>query len=172
LRKTLFVLILFLCAGCSHRRTADLGASIDPLSGSGSSSELEEELEGAEPVKLIDNDLSDYGSNTDLEPVFFRYDAWQIESDQISVLQSNAKQISRIAMKNLLIEGHCDERGTEEYNLALGERRAKAAKDYLVELGVDPVHIRTISYGESRPFEKGHNEAAWSSNRRAQFVKQ
>jgi peptidoglycan-associated lipoprotein len=68
------------------------------------------------------------------------------------------------------IEGHCDERGSAEYNLALGDRRARAVKDYLVSLGVDPARLSTISYGEERPFAMGHDEAAWAQNRRGHFV--
>jgi peptidoglycan-associated lipoprotein len=71
---------------------------------------------------------------------------------------------------NVLIEGHCDERGTEQYNLALGDRRANAAKDYLATLGVNAGRIRTVSYGEERPFDEGHDEAAWAQNRRAHIV--
>ena len=71
---------------------------------------------------------------------------------------------------SLLIEGHCDERGTEQYNLALGDRRANAAKEYIVALGIDGNRIRTVSYGEERPFDPGHDEAAWAKNRRAHLV--
>jgi peptidoglycan-associated lipoprotein len=69
-----------------------------------------------------------------------------------------------------LLEGHCDERGTREYNLALGDRRANATKDYLASLGVDPAKLKTISYGKERPFVEGHDESAWSKNRRTHFV--
>jgi peptidoglycan-associated lipoprotein len=68
------------------------------------------------------------------------------------------------------IEGHCDERGTDEYNIALGERRANSAKRYLVNLGVDSSRLETVSYGEEKPVDSGHNEAAWKKNRRAHFV--
>lgn len=71
---------------------------------------------------------------------------------------------------NLLVEGHCDERGTEQYNLALGDRRANTAKDYLVTLGINAGRIRTVSYGEERPFDEGHDEGAWAKNRRAHLV--
>ena len=72
--------------------------------------------------------------------------------------------------KVVIIEGHCDERGTNEYNLALGERRANSAKDYIVNLGVDPARLKTVSYGEEKPLAEGHNEEAWAQNRRAHFV--
>jgi peptidoglycan-associated lipoprotein len=72
--------------------------------------------------------------------------------------------------RNLIIEGHCDERGTNEYNMALGERRANAAKNSMVNLGQNPARMKTISYGEERPFAPGHDEASWAQNRRAHFV--
>ena len=72
----------------------------------------------------------------------------------------------------IIIEGHCDERGTNEYNLALGERRANSAKDYIVNLGVEPSRLKTVSYGEEKPFAEGHSEDAWAQNRRAHFVAQ
>ncbi len=105
-----------------------------------------------------------------LQPVFFDYNKYDIREDQIGALQNNAKVMKQNATVNVLIEGHCDERGTEEYNLALGERRAGAAKDFLVSLGIPDSRLSTISYGESRPFAQGHNEEAWAQNRRAQFV--
>jgi len=73
-------------------------------------------------------------------------------------------------MVKILIEGHCDERGTEEYNLALGEKRAKSTMDYLVSLGISPDRLRIISYGKSQPLDPGHDETAWAKNRRAQFL--
>jgi peptidoglycan-associated lipoprotein len=74
------------------------------------------------------------------------------------------------SQEKIVIEGHCDERGTAEYNIALGERRAKSVKRYLINLGVDSSQLSTISYGEERPADPGHNEAAWAKNRRAEFV--
>jgi peptidoglycan-associated lipoprotein len=75
-----------------------------------------------------------------------------------------------VSTVNITIEGHCDERGTKAYNLALGEKRANAAKEYLVALGVSGSRIATVSYGKERPFDPGHDEAAWAKNRRAHFV--
>ena len=74
--------------------------------------------------------------------------------------------------KEVVIEGHCDERGTEEYNIALGERRANSAKKYLINLGVNPSQLSTISFGEEKPADPGHNEEAWAKNRRDEFVVQ
>lgn len=105
-----------------------------------------------------------------MQPVFFDYDKSDIRDDQTAALQNNASVLKQNPTANVLIEGHCDERGTVEYNLALGDRRAKTAKDYLVNLGIAENRISVISYGESRPFADGHDEDAWHQNRRAQFV--
>lgn len=105
-----------------------------------------------------------------LEDVFFDFDKADLTSDAKRKLQGNARQLKDASSVTISIEGHCDERGTNAYNLALGERRAKAARDYLVSLGVPARRMTTISYGEERPFASGHTEEAWSMNRRAHFV--
>ena len=87
-----------------------------------------------------------------------------------SSLEKNARELKNFPSVNIIIEGHCDERGTEDYNLALGEKRAKAARDYLVSLGVKSGRITIVSYGETRPFAYGHDESSWKQNRRAHFV--
>ena len=170
MKLAISVLILFMLAACSHRNKNDV---VDPAV---ASNKLEEDhsVPMDEPKQNVDENLDDdlYGVNSGLNPVFFQYDDSQIEAEQVTVLENNAEALSHSSGSLFTIEGHCDERGTEEYNLALGDRRAKAAKDYLVSLGIDGKRIRTISYGESRPFASGHNEESWSSNRRAQFVTQ
>lgn len=107
-----------------------------------------------------------------LKDVFFDFDRSVVRNDQKDALNDNAGWLKANTGAKLIIEGHCDERGTAEYNLALGERRAKAAKDYLVGVGIAPDRISTISYGEERPFVLGHDESAWKWNRRAHFVLQ
>ncbi|GAB6095144.1 hypothetical protein JCM14469_13960 [Desulfatiferula olefinivorans] len=102
--------------------------------------------------------------------VYFDYDSSVILDSEISILESKADWLLANADATIIVEGHCDERGTTEYNLALGDRRAERAKSFLVNLGVDASRITTISYGEERPVAMGHNEAAWSKNRRAHFV--
>ena len=87
-----------------------------------------------------------------------------------AALTASAEWLKSHGQYGLLIEGHCDERGTEQYNLALGDKRANTAKEYLATLGVDTGRIRTVSYGEERPFDGGHDDAAWSKNRRAHLV--
>jgi peptidoglycan-associated lipoprotein len=106
-----------------------------------------------------------------LHPVFFDYDKSDIRSDQIQILQTDAQVLRQISNK-VQIQGHCDERGTEEYNLALGDRRARMVREYLTSLGIDAGKLDTISYGESRPFATEHNEDAWSENRRAHFAEE
>jgi peptidoglycan-associated lipoprotein len=105
-----------------------------------------------------------------LGDVFFEFDQSKLTDEGKQALTENARQLKEGGMMAIIIEGHCDERGTNAYNLALGEKRANMAKEYLVSLGVDGARIQTISYGEERPFDQGHNEAAWSKNRRAHFV--
>ncbi len=105
-----------------------------------------------------------------IQDVFFDYDRAELSATARAALQRNAVVLKRYPEATVVIEGHCDERGTEEYNLALGDRRALATRDFLLTLGVSQNQMRTISYGEERPFDQGHNEAAWAKNRRAHFV--
>lgn len=102
--------------------------------------------------------------------VFFDFDKYDLKPTARATLQGQAAWLNKYPSVTVTIEGHCDERGTREYNLALGERRAQAAKDYLVSLGINPARVSTISYGKERPVALGHNEAAWSQNRRSVTV--
>lgn len=102
--------------------------------------------------------------------VFFDFDQFTLRSDARSTLESNAGWIKSSSAKSILIEGHCDERGTEAYNLVLGEKRAKSAKRYLEDLGVTASRLKIVSYGKTRPFCKERDETCYQSNRRAHFV--
>ncbi|MEM7781218.1 MAG: peptidoglycan-associated lipoprotein Pal [Pseudomonadota bacterium] len=102
--------------------------------------------------------------------IYFDTDRFNIDSSDAAALQAQAQYFARYPQLTFTIEGHCDERGTREYNLALGERRANAAKNYLVSLGVDANRIRTVSYGKERPVALASNAAAWSQNRRAASI--
>lgn len=105
-----------------------------------------------------------------LGDVFFDYDRAELKPEARERLAKNAQWLTANPQFTLTLEGHCDERGTNEYNLALGDRRASAARDYLQSLGVAATRVRTISYGEERPFCNGHDEGCWSQNRRAHFM--
>lgn len=105
-----------------------------------------------------------------LEDAFFDFDAAEIRNDAKNALTNNGKFLESHGSSAVVIEGHCDERGSVEYNLALGEKRARAAKDYLTSYGVNASRVTTISYGKERPFDPGHSEESWAQNRRAHFV--
>jgi len=105
-----------------------------------------------------------------IQDLFFDYDKFNIRSDQLSVADANIRALKERPNLKVMIEGHCDERGSEKYNLALGDRRANAVKSYIVERGVSPDRVDTTSYGKERPFNLGHDEEAWAQNRRAHFI--
>lgn len=114
--------------------------------------------------------LDDLNRDSPLQPAFFAYDASEVTPEAQAALQANAALLRKYPTWQITIEGHCDERGTAEYNLALGERRAATARDYLVSLGIAADRLRTVSYGKEFPFEPGSDEGAWAKNRRAHFV--
>ena len=114
--------------------------------------------------------LDDLNRNSPLQPIFYEYDSSEVLAPAQAVLTENANLLKKYPTWTVTIEGHSDERGTPEYNLALGERRAIAARAYLVSLGIPAERLRTISYGKEFPFDPGHDEGAYSKNRRAHFV--
>lgn len=105
-----------------------------------------------------------------LSAVYFAYDDARVREDQIPALTSHAQKLQTAADVKLILEGHCDERGTIEYNLALGQRRATSARDFLMRAGVDAQRLSVVSYGEQRPADSGQGEGAWSRNRRVEFT--
>ena len=105
-----------------------------------------------------------------LRDIHFEFDKYDIRPGDAGVLNENAALLSKYPNVKIQIEGHCDERGTIEYNLALGERRANNTKKYLISLGISPDRISTISYGKEKPLDLGHNEEAWAKNRRAHTI--
>ncbi len=139
---------------------------------------------GCDKKQLIQSDSNSEGSlsqlaasssdaqndGSGLKSVFFDYNKYAIRVNDRKSLKYNAAYFLKNKKAKILIEGHCDERGTDAYNIALGDRRAKAAMQYLVNLGVSKKRLKTISYGESRPLDSGHDEAAWAKNRRTNFV--
>jgi peptidoglycan-associated lipoprotein len=119
---------------------------------------------------ITNKSLDDLNRDSPLKPVFFRLDSAELDESGRSIASANAQVLKKYGTWGITIEGHCDERGTAEYNLALGERRAVAVKTYLSSLGVSPERIRVVSYGKEFPFDMGHSEDAWSKNRRGHFV--
>ena len=104
-----------------------------------------------------------------LSPVFFQFDKYDLSQESRDTLTRNAQALRDAQGFNVIVEGHCDERGTNEYNLALGDRRARAARDFLVSSGIPASRFTIVSYGEERPFAYGHDESSWSQNRRVHF---
>ncbi len=136
--------------------------------------EVEEEPMVEEPMLteeeiFLQKSFDEMNAEAPLEMIHFDFDKYFIRDDAKPALETNAEWLKQFESIHILIEGHCDERGTEEYNLALGEKRAKSTLDYLVSLGISADRIKIISYGKSQPIDPEHNEDAWQKNRRAQF---
>jgi peptidoglycan-associated lipoprotein len=126
-----------------------------------------------EPVRddaIASASIDDLNRNSPLKPVFYDLDSSDLSPAGQKALDEDAALLKRYPTWAVTIEGHCDERGTAEYNLALGERRAVNARAYLVSLGISADRLRLVSYGKEFPFDPGHDEAAWAKNRRAHFV--
>ena len=118
----------------------------------------------------VESDASDRSASGPLSDIYFDYDAFDLSTEARNTLQSHADWLKNNSGTKVEIEGHCDERGTVEYNLALGAKRAKATRDYLVNLGVDANQLSTISYGEELPSCRDATESCWQQNRRAHFL--
>jgi peptidoglycan-associated lipoprotein len=171
--QKLFVLLLaFVLAGCSSTATKPVdGEVVEPPA---------EVVETApEPIappqefEAFDSDLNPYvPGTTRLLPrtFYFEFDRAVVGPDDLASLEMHATVLRNNRDRSVVIEGHCDERGTREYNLALGERRADAIRTYLTSAGVSPRQIETVSYGEERPEDPGQGEAAWARNRRAVLI--
>lgn len=154
-------------AGCSSNPegTSLDEAAVAPLEGYASE---ESEVDGAALA-------ADYGAEEEVDPalqnrvVYFDFDKANIRPDAIATLQAHALYLSKTPAARLRVEGHADERGTREYNMALGERRAKSAASFLAANGASPSQLEIISYGEERPVALGHDESAWAENRRSEL---
>jgi peptidoglycan-associated lipoprotein len=140
---------------------------------------VEQPLDAGPDVRSIGNDTTlstDFptseaaGEGGPLADILFEYDRATLNESARANLEKHALWLQSHREAKVTVEGHCDERGTTDYNLALGEQRAKAAKEYLVSLGVLEARLRTVSYGKERPLDRGNNEAAWARNRRAHFA--
>jgi peptidoglycan-associated lipoprotein len=124
----------------------------------------------SEEELFMSKSLDQINQEKPLTIVYFDFDKYDIRDDAKPGLEHNATWLKTFKTAKILIEGHCDERGTEDYNLALGEKRAKTVMDYLTSLGIASARMKVISYGKSQPADPGHDEAAWQKNRRAQFL--
>ena len=163
-------LLVFFLAACSTtpKDTADSSGS----GSSSSSSDVSSTGEGTVTETSPDSNTVLPGSQEDLivnvgDRVFFDYDSSDLDSDAQELLQDQVAWLKQYSDVSVIIEGHCDERGTREYNLALGEKRAQSVKNYLIGLGISADRVSTISYGKERPAVVGSNDGAWAQNRRS-----
>lgn len=154
-------------------------AAIMTLSGCGSKSDTDKEMKTAEQGEAMGTEesldskplgISEGRTTEGMMPIYFDFDSSEIRTDQVARIQVNADFTNSNMNYQVRIEGNTDPRGTNEYNMALGERRALSAKRYLVNLGVDETRLTTVSYGEERMLLHGHDELSWAQNRRADFV--
>jgi peptidoglycan-associated lipoprotein len=161
----LVLVLLLVLPACAKKEAVPIEEEVEPIEEvPPPPPPLEEEPEPEEVVEEAEPII--------LEDVFFDFDKYNVKDEYKSVLSGNADILIANPEVKLLVEGHCDERGTNEYNLALGEKRAKAVIDFLVAYGVQMRRLSMVSYGEERPFDSGHDEAAWAKNRRAHMVMQ
>jgi peptidoglycan-associated lipoprotein len=123
-----------------------------------------------QPELTRDEQIADWNQKQVLETIYFGFDSSELSETARRTLQTNADWLGAQPEASIVVEGHCDERGTIEYNLALGQRRADSVRAYMTNLGVGRDRMRIITYGEERPVDRGHAESAWSKNRRAQFL--
>ena len=177
----LVVVALWLQAACSRQAAPVVPETSPPPPGAASNPAPPPPPPQAEPPPVVPAELTpedefaswsleDINRESPLEPAFFVLDSAELDDVGRQVLEANADVLRRYQSWVVTIEGHCDERGTAEYNLGLGERRAVVAQQYLVGLGVAVERVRTVSYGKEFPFDPGHDDGAWAANRRAHFV--
>jgi len=157
---TLVVLVLGLgLTGCS-KKSATTAPQMNASEGAGASESLD----------TADTGIMEGRTSGPMVPVYFAFDSSKIEGEQVQRIETDADYMKNNPGLTIRIEGNCDPRGTQEYNLALGERRAQSAKKYLVNLGVNPNQLTTVSFGEEKLLLFGHDEVSWAQNRRDDFV--
>jgi len=167
----MLVLAVAWLAGCETTAVKDeQGAGGTQVTGSGAEGGGAQTSAANAGGAWTGSPLEDPNSPLYEKVVYFDFDSSGIRPEFIPMLRAHADYLINHPSARLLIEGHCDERGSREYNIALGERRANAVKRFLEAEGVSPLQLETISYGEERPAVPGHNEAAWAKNRRAELV--
>ena len=155
---------LIAVAGCSKKRPAELPP---PPSETPPPAQTMPDNGGAVGNAVVPGSAADFKQTVSSDTIHFDTDKSDVDPQAQQILDSQAQWLAKYPNVRITVEGHCDERGTREYNLALGERRANAAKNYLVSLGVPAGRLTTISYGKERPVALGSNEEAWAKNRRA-----
>jgi len=168
-------LLVFFLAACSTTPKDTADSSGSGSSSSSSSSDVSSSEEGTiteTSPESSSSTLIERGSQEDLivnvgDRVFFKYDSSELDRGQKELLQDQVTWLKQYSNVSVIIEGHCDERGTREYNLALGEKRAQSVKNYLISLGISSERVSTISYGKERPAVVGSNDGAWAQNRRS-----
>jgi peptidoglycan-associated lipoprotein len=153
-------------SGCGKKKIENLPPVAD---GTGYGNEGQGTGSGGNGI-AIPGSQEDFVRSISADRIFFDTDRYNVDAEDQATLQSQAQWLAKYPNSRITIEGHCDERGTRDYNLALGERRANAAKTFLASLGIDPARIQTVSYGKERPQAPGSNEQAWAQNRRAVTV--
>ena len=156
--------VLALAPGCASRKKVSSEANVEPPPAESTPPAPPAEEKAPPPP------TETTGERFSLTDAFFDFDDFSLRQDAKTALESDGKYLEKNSGTSVVIEGHCDERGSVEYNLALGEKRARAAKDYLVSYGIPATRLTTISYGKERPFDTGHDEGAWAKNRRAHVV--
>jgi len=165
-RKIVMAALLAAGLGLAGCKTTPKTLPPDPGTGATTTTTMPDTTPGAPVPGSQEDFLASVMSDT----VYFDTDRFNIDTADMAALQSQAQWLARYPGKRIIIEGHCDERGTRDYNLALGEKRANSAKNYLVSIGVDAGRITTVSYGKERPIAMGSDEASWAKNRRAVTV--
>ena len=161
------VLVLALAAGCAKKPTSDTATQ----AGAASSGSDMPDPRGIQESVVEDVPVAGAGTvPSGLQRIYFDFDQYVLTGSARTTLQDNADYLRANRGVRVVIEGHCDERGSDEYNLALGEKRALATKAFLVSLGVEANRLDVLSYGEERPLDPAHDEQAWAKNRRAEFV--
>ena len=165
----LVLIVLFLFGGLVGCASTQPAAMDDQAKVAQSDMSQQADVKAADEGAMKDEAVPTHDPVAGLERIHFDFDQFTLSADSRRILGDNAKYLKANSGSKVVIEGHCDERGSDEYNLALGESRALAAKNYLVSLGISAKRLSVISYGEEKPLSKGAGEAAWSQNRRAEF---
>lgn len=165
----LSLVVVIALTSCSKKEVKEDEPLISPSADTGAAAAPATEPVDTAAVPTPETVTTD-ATAPEMQIAYFEFDSYRISSQARDALDKNASWLKSNPTSTVQIEGHCDERGTTEYNLALGERRANAAKDYLIRQGIDRSRLSVISYGEERPLDPGHTEEAWGRNRRAAFV--